>query len=279
MVYHINCKGKLIDFASAKVMAILNVTQYSFFDGGKYYGNPDKYLLRAEQILEEGADIIDVGCMATNPRAVELSEEEELRCVEEVLSQLVPRFGDAVISVDTWRSRVARLGVGMGAAIVNDISGGDFDPKMFETVAQLGVPYILMHTSGKPDVMQEHTNYLDPVGDIFLHLSRRLDALRLLGVSDVIIDPGYGFGKTCRQNYELLTNQIIFKELGCPLLAGLSRKSMLYGFLGTTAGEALNATTVVNTIALLNGADMLRVHDVRAAVEAVRIVGQCRDCK
>ena len=269
-----NCKGKLINFDTPKVMGILNITEYSFFDGGKYFNNPQKYLRQIEIMLEEGADIIDIGCMATNPYAKELSEEQELSITQDVLNNILPRFGDVIFSIDTWRSQVAEMAINMGVSIINDISGGEFDEKMFETVAKLQVPYILMHTSGKPEIMQQKTNYKDVVLDIFLYLSKRLEMLRLLGVNDVIIDAGFGFGKTVEQNYTLLRELHVFNQLDCPLLAGLSRKSMLYKFLETSPQEVLNATTVVNTIALLNGADILRVHDVKEAVEAVKIVGQ-----
>ena len=266
-----NCKGKLINFDTPKVMGILNITEYSFFDGGKYFNNPQKYLRQIEIMLEEGADIIDIGCMATNPYAKELSEEQEMSITQDVLNNILPRFGDVIFSIDTWRSQVAEMAINMGVSIINDISGGEFDEKMFETVAKLQVPYILMHTSGKPEIMQQKTNYKDVVLDIFLYLSKRLEMLRLLGVNDVIIDAGFGFGKTVEQNYTLLRELHVFKQLDCPLLAGLSRKSMLYKFLETSPQEVLNATTVVNTIALLNGADILRVHDVKEAVEAVKI--------
>ncbi len=267
-----NCKGKLIRFDVPKVMGILNITEYSFFDGGKYFNHPDKYLFRIEKMLEEGADIIDIGCMATNPYAKELSENEELHITEESLKNILPRFSDVTFSIDTWRATVAKTAIEMGVSIINDISGGEFDERMFPVVAQLQVPYILMHTSDKPEVMQQKTDYNNVVADIFLYLSKRLEILRLLGVNDVIIDPGFGFGKTVEQNYELLKQLSLFRELGCPLLAGLSRKTMLYKFLETTPQNVLNATTVVNTIALMHGADILRVHDVKEACEAVKIV-------
>ena len=270
----INCRGKLFSFDRPKVMGILNITEHSFFDGGKYHNNPAKYLSRIEEMLKSGANIIDIGCMATNPSSVELSEDEELLTTETVLANIIPQFPDVIFSIDTWRSKVARKAVEMGVAIINDISGGEFDPEMFDTVKQLNVPYILMHTSGRPNEMQQKTEYDDVVKDVFLYLSKRLDILRQMGVADVIIDPGFGFGKTVEQNYELLKQLSLFKELSCPVLAGVSRKAMLYRFLEITPQEALNATTVANTIALLNGVNILRVHDVREAAEAVRIVSQ-----
>ncbi|MDR0368385.1 MAG: dihydropteroate synthase [Bacteroidales bacterium] len=270
----INCKGKLFHFDTPKVMGILNITEYSFFDGGKYYNSPDKYLFRTEQMLKDGADIIDVGCMATNPLSVELSQEEELKTTENALKHIMLRFPDVIFSIDTWRASVARRAVEMGVAIVNDISGGEFDLEMFDTVKQLQVPYILMHTSGRPNEMQQKTQYENVVKEVFLYLSKRLDILRQMGINDVIVDPGFGFGKTTAQNYDMLKQLAVFKELDCPVLAGLSRKAMLYKLLDASPLEVLNATTVVNTIALLNGADLLRVHDVKEAVEAVKIVKQ-----
>ncbi|MDR1182515.1 MAG: dihydropteroate synthase [Bacteroidales bacterium] len=270
----LNCKGKLIHFDSPKIMGILNITEYSFFDGGKYYNNPDKYLFRIEKMLEEGADIIDVGCMATNPFAKELSEEEELHVMETALNNILPKFPDVIFSIDTWRASVAQTAVEMGVSIINDISGGEFDEDMFMVASQLQAPYILMHTSGRPEVMQQKTDYNNLVPDIFLYISKRLEKLRLLGVNDVIVDVGFGFGKTVPQNYTLLKHLDLFKELDCPLFVGLSRKTMLYKLLETTPQNVLNATTIANTIALLNGADILRVHDVKEASEAVKIVSQ-----
>jgi dihydropteroate synthase len=267
-----NCKGKLINFDTPKVMGILNITENSFFDGGKYSNNPDKYLQRIETMLEEGADIIDIGCMATNPQAKELSENEELKAVETALYNVIPRFPEVIFSIDTWRSQVAQTAVEMGVSIINDISGGDFDEKMFALVAKLQVPYILMHTSDKPEKMQQKTDYDNVVHDIFLYIRKKVEQLHLLGVNDVIIDMGFGFGKTIPQNYELLKHLPLFKSLSLPVLVGLSRKSMLYNLLNISPAEALNATTVVNTIALLNGADILRVHDVKEAKETVKIV-------
>ena len=267
-----NCNGKLIHFDSPKIMGILNITEHSFFDGGTYFNSPDKYLFRIETMLNEGADMIDIGCMATNPQAKELSEQEELKSAETALNHIIPRFSDVIFSIDTWRSSVAKMAVEMGVAMINDISGGQFDEKMFAVVAELQVPYILMHTSDKPEIMQQKTDYQDVINDMFLYLSKKLDTLRLLGVNDVIIDVGFGFGKTMSQNYNLLANLQVFKELGCPILAGLSRKSMLYNLLEITPQQALNATTVANTIALLNAANILRVHDVKEAREAVKIL-------
>ena len=266
-----NCKGNLINFNTPKIMGIVNITENSFYDGGKYV-KKDDFLMQIEKMLAEGADIIDIGCMATNPQAKELSEQEELKAVETVINNILPRFPDTIFSMDTWRSQVAQMAVEMGVAIINDISGGEFDTEMFATVAKLQVPYIVMHTSDKPHAMQQKTDYTDIVNDVFLYLSKKVEKLHLLGVNDVIVDCGFGFGKTIAQNYELLRNLSVFKTLNCPILVGMSRKSMLYELLNISPAEALNATTVVNTIALLNGADILRVHDVNEAKEAVKII-------
>lgn len=268
-----NCSGLLVSVNKPLVMGILNITQDSFFDGGLYQ-QKDAILKRVEQILNEGADIVDVGCMATNPQAKEISQEEELKILDYVGNILFPTYKDVLFSIDTYRSKVAARAVNMGFSIVNDISGGDFDPDMFETVAKLQVPYILMHTSGKPHEMQQKTNYNNVVQDIILIFSKKVQKLHTLGVNDIIIDPGFGFGKTVEQNYELMKNLSVFQTLQCPILVGISRKSMIYKLLDISPSEALNGTTVLNTFALMNGANILRVHDVKPAVEAVKIVSQ-----
>ena len=251
-------------------MGILNITDNSFYDGGKYVKSSD-FLFQIEKMLEEGADIIDIGCMATNPNAQELEEREELASVEKALNRIIRYFPDAVFSIDTWRASVAELAVEMGVSIINDVSGGDFDAEMFAAVAKLQIPYIAMHTSAKPHLMQQKTDYTDIVIDIFIHLSKKVEKLHLLGVNDVIIDVGFGFGKTIEQNYKLLNHLPFFKTLNCPILVGISRKSMLYKLLNISPAESLNATTVANTIALLNGADILRVHDVKEAKQVVEM--------
>ena len=271
MPYTINCNGRLLSTERPLVMGILNITRDSFFDGGRHYEEKD-YIAHAEKMLAEGADIIDIGCMSTRPGAETLPEAEELRVAAAAVRNLHARFPEAILSIDTWRASVARAAVENGAAIINDISGGDFDTEMFPTVAALQVPYILMHTSGTPEVMQQRTQYDDVVKSVFRHLSERLERLRLLNVKDVIADVGFGFGKTVEQNYELLRNFGIFKSLGCPLLCALSRKSMLYKVTGGTPSDALEATVAAHTIALIQGADMLRAHDVKAARDAISIV-------
>ncbi|MCR5190444.1 MAG: dihydropteroate synthase [Bacteroidales bacterium] len=271
MPYTINCNGRLLSTKRPLVMGILNITRDSFFDGGRHYEEKD-YIAHAKRMLAEGADIIDIGCMSTRPGAETLPEAEELRVAAAAVRNLHTRFPEATLSIDTWRASVARAAVENGAAIINDISGGDFDAGMFPTVAALQVPYILMHTSGTPEVMQQRTQYDDVVKSVFRHLSERLERLRLLNVKDVIADVGFGFGKTVEQNYELLRNFGIFKSLGCPLLCALSRKSMIYKVTGGTPSDALEATVAAHTIALIQGADMLRAHDVKAARDAIRIV-------
>lgn len=270
----INCQGRLISLENPLVMGILNATENSFYDGGRYVDSPEKYIERVETMLSEGADIIDIGVMSTHPNSIELSEKEESKRVKEVLSHLIPRFPNTIFSIDTWRSNIAQQAVDMGVSIVNDISGGEFDPAMFATIAKLKIPYILMHTSGKPDVMQQNTAYDDVVKDIYDYLSGRLEMLRALNVSDVIIDVGFGFGKTIDQNYELLRNIERFQFLDCPILIGVSRKYMFWKLLETTPDEALNASTVAHTYALLHGANILRVHDVKEAKEAIQIVNK-----
>ena len=264
------CNGKLLTLEQPLVMGILNVTADSFYDGGRYNSEKD-WLEHAEQLLSEGADIIDVGCMSTRPGAKTLPEEEELRIADNVTRSLATHFPQAILSIDTWRASVARRTVENGVAIINDISGGDFDTEMFNTVADLKAPYILMHTSGTPDVMQQNTQYGNVVAEVFRYLSERLEKLRLLNVKDVIVDVGFGFGKTVEQNFELLRNFSVFKWLDCPLLCALSRKSMLYKTIGCTPEEALPATVAAHTIALQQGADMLRAHDVKAAKDAISI--------
>ena len=268
-----NCNGKLLDLSSPVVMGILNITPDSFYDGGKYptTGNA---LIQAERMISEGAAIIDVGAVSTRPDAIEIDEKEEWSRLKAVLPVLRNKFPETIISVDTWRSSVAREAVACGADMINDISGGQFDQEMFKTVADLEVAYIMMHTQGTPVAMQLNPQYADVVEDVFDFFAENLRKLNKMGVrKNIIIDPGFGFGKTAKHNHELLSRLSKFKSFGFPVLAGLSRKSMIYKILGTQPSEALAGTTVLNTIALLNGADILRVHDVREAVEAIKLVG------
>ncbi|MDP5092513.1 MAG: dihydropteroate synthase [Polaribacter sp.] len=272
----INCKGKLIDVSSPKVMGILNITPDSFFDGGKYKNEAD-ILFQTEKMLNEGATFIDVGAYSSRPGAAHISEKEELNRILPVINLLVKIFPEIIISVDTFRSEIAKETIQNGAAMINDISGGKMDENMFQTVADLQVPYILMHMLGTPQNMQQNPVYEDVTKDIIRFFSEQIFKLHQLKVNDIIIDMGFGFGKTIAHNYEILKNLSLFKNLDAPILVGVSRKSMLYKPLEISANEALNATTAANTIALLNGATVLRVHDVKEAVEAIKIVKHLKE--
>ena len=272
----INCKGTLLDLNSPKVMGILNITPDSFYDGGMYK-DETTILNQTEKMLNDGATFIDVGAYSSRPGAAEVSEEEELKRIVPVVELLIKKFPDIIISIDTFRSKVAKETINLGAALINDISGGNLDSKMYGTVAKLKVPYILMHMAGTPKTMQNNPTYEDVTKDLIYFFSDKIDQLHRLNVSDIIIDVGFGFGKTIEHNFQLLRNMSLFQNLDKPILAGLSRKSMLYKTLDITSQEALNATTSANTIALLNGANILRVHDVKEAVEAVKLVNQLRE--
>ncbi len=269
----INCLGNLIDLSSPKVMGILNITPDSFYDGGKYKNN-DEILQQVDTMLQEGATFIDVGAYSSRPGAAHISEEEELARIVPIIDLLVNNFKSIVISVDTFRSKVADTTLKHGAAVINDISGGKMDNNMFATVAKHQVPYILMHMQGTPQNMQQNPQYKNVTTELITFFAEQLFKLHNLKVNDVIIDVGFGFGKTIDHNFELLQKLSLFKSLDAPILAGVSRKSMLYKTLNTDAANALNATTVANTITLLNGANILRVHDVKEAVEAVKIVSK-----
>ena len=257
-------------------MGILNITPDSFYDGGKYKNEAD-ILFQTEKMLNEGATFIDVGAYSSRPGAAHISEKEELKRILPVIDLLVKYFPEIIISVDTFRSEIAKKTIENGAAIINDISGGKMDEKMFQTVAELQVPYILMHMLGTPQNMQQNPVYEDVTKDIIRFFSEQIFKLHQLKMNDIIIDMGFGFGKALQHNYEILSNLALFKNLDAPILIGVSRKSMLYKPLDITANEALNATTAANTIALLNGANILRVHDVKEAVEAIKIVNQLRE--
>lgn len=253
-----------------KVMGILNVTPDSFYDGGRY--NDEKaVLLRVEKMLQDGADFIDVGGYSSRPGAEEVSEAEEITRVVNAVDIILKSFPDAVISVDTFRSKVAKEAVQHGAALINDIAAGTLDDQMFTTVANLNVPYILMHMRGNPKTMNKLTQYDNLLLEMVTFLQEKVSNLRELGVKDIIIDPGFGFAKTIQQNYEVLRNLNYFEILGLPILMGVSRKSSIYKPLQIEPAEALNGTTVLNTIALMNGASILRVHDVKEAVEATKL--------
>ncbi len=267
----INCNGTLIDLSAPKVMGILNITPDSFFDGGKH-NNPTAIINQVEKMLGEGATFIDVGAYSSRPGAKHISEEEELDRIIPVIKLLASEFSNILISVDTFRSNVAEQSIQQGACMINDISAGEMDANMFSTVAKLQVPYIMMHMQGTPQNMQQNPVYNNVVTDLLYYFSKKIAELQKLGVNDIITDVGFGFGKTIDHNYQLLKHLAQFKNLEKPLLVGLSRKGMLYKPLGITAEFALNATTAANTIALLNGANILRVHDVKEAVEAIKIV-------
>jgi dihydropteroate synthase len=269
-----NFNGKLSQ-DTPLIMGILNVTEDSFYDGGQYTDDA-RILQRAEEILTEGGDIIDIGAMSTKPNAKELPEEEELTKIVHTVRLLRERFPDVVLSIDTYRATVAKAAIESGANIINDISGGTFDPDMIPTVGKLQVPYVLMHTPAKPAEMQQHTDYKDILGEMLQFFGRQIAQLHEQAVHDIILDPGFGFGKTLEQNYYLMQNLEVFHELGYPLLVGISRKSMIYKLLDTTPDHALNGTTVLNTVALMKGAAILRVHDVREAVETRKIVQTMR---
>ncbi len=262
--------GKL-SASTPLIMGILNVTEDSFYDGGRYVSDA-AILKRAAQILNEGGDIIDIGAMSTRPDAQEIPENEEITRIVRAVRLLREEFPEAVLSIDTYRAAVAEAAVEAGADMINDISGGTFDPEMIPTVGKLQVPYCLMHTTAKPSVMQQYTDYQDILGEMLQFFGRQLEILHENSVHDIILDPGFGFGKTLEQNYFLMNNLEVFLELGYPLLVGISRKSMIYKLLKTTPEHALNGTTVLNTIALMKGASILRVHDVKEASEVRKIV-------
>lgn len=266
----IRCKGQLIDLATPKVMGILNVTPNSFFDGGKYK-NYTEILSRVEKMLNEGATFIDIGAYSSKPSAEFVSEEEELQRIVPIVQLILEHFPETLISIDTFRSEVAKACIENGAAIINDISAGNLDTKMLETIAKYNVPYIMMHMRGTPQTMQTMTNYDNIVKEILFYFSERVAKARSFGINDLIVDPGFGFAKTLEQNYEVLQKMEFFEMLELPLLAGISRKSMIYKTLHSSADEALNGTTVLNTIALTKGAKILRVHDVREAMECVTL--------
>lgn len=272
MPEYINVKGRLMDLSEPKVMGILNVTPDSFY-GGCRAVTEDEIGKRVRQILDEGADIIDIGAYSSRPYAEDVPEGEEMRRLRKGLEVIARVSPDAVVSVDTFRSRVAAECVERyGVAMINDISAGAMDAAMWDTVVRLNVPYVMMHMQGMPQNMQDAPHYENVEREVFLYFARRVEALRSRGVKDIILDPGFGFGKTLEQNYELMAHLEDFRLFGLPLLVGVSRKSMIYNLLGTSPEESLNGTTVLNTVALLAGANILRVHDVREAVEAISVI-------
>lgn len=274
----INCKGQLLELDKPIAMGILNITPDSFYDGGKH--TDIKHIKQhIQQMLFDGAKIIDVGAYSSRPGAKDISAEEELDRLRPVLQLLQKDFPDTIVSVDTFRSQIAKTIVEeYGVAIINDISGGEMDKKMFDTVALLQVPYVLMHMQGTPQNMQQNPEYQDVVMDVIDYFSEKLALLKALGVHDVILDPGFGFGKTVEHNYQILNNLHEFNLFGMPILAGLSRKSMIYKLLNCKPEEALNGTSVLNTLALMHGASILRVHDVKEAIEAIELYSKTISC-
>ena len=269
---NISCKGKLIDLTTPKIMGILNITPDSFYDGG-VFNNTDRALAQTEKMLLEGATFIDVGGASSKPGAVEISIDEELARVLPIIEEIQKRFPEAIISIDTYRSVVAQQAVATGAAIVNDISGGNLDAKMLGTVGALGgVPYIAIHMQGKPQNMQDNPSYDNVLVAIRSFFAAKIDEAHKVGIHDIIIDPGFGFGKTLDHNYSLLKSLSSMQMDGIPMLIGLSRKSMIHKLLEIEAADALNGTTVLNTIALQQGAQILRVHDVKEAQQAIHLI-------
>ena len=269
----INCKGQIIYLSTPKIMGILNITPNSFYDGGKY-SLENNAIAQVEKMLKEGATFIDIGAYSSKPNAEFVSEEEELNRIIPVVKTLIKEFPESLLSIDTFRSTVAQECINNGAALINDISAGSLDEKMMEVIASNNVPYIMMHLRGTPQTMQDQTNYEHLINEILTYFSDKVNKARSLGINDLIIDPGFGFAKTTDQNYEILSNLELFKMLELPILAGVSRKSMIYKTLDTSPEEALNGTTVLNTIAITKGATIIRVHDVKEAMECVKLCGK-----
>lgn len=269
----LNCNGNLLDLTQPKVMGVLNLTPDSFFDGGMYK-DEDQIIARVKKMILDGAAIIDVGAYSSKPNAASVSVEEEKKRLLPVIKLLIKQFPNLIISVDTFRAEIANLAVNEGAAIINDISAGVLDANMFKTIAELQVPYIMMHMRGNPQTMQSLTNYENLTQEVIYYFSQRINKARDLGINDLVIDPGFGFAKTREQNFELLNKLELLSVLDCPVLVGVSRKSMIYKTLDITPQDALNGTTVLNTIALQKGAKILRVHDVKEAVEAIKLVNE-----
>jgi dihydropteroate synthase len=266
----LNIRGELYTIDTPKVMGILNITPDSFYDGGKYTSEKDQ-LLRVEKMLNEGADFIDIGAQSSRPGAQEIGAEKEIAMLCPTIESIRNHFPDTILSIDTWHAKVAKSAYNFGADIINDISGGTFDKEMFRTILELQIPYILMHTGDRPEVMQNNPIYENVLKEVIYFMSKQIAELNLLGVNDIIIDPGFGFGKTLEHNYELLKNLNHFSFLEAPILVGISRKSMIYKYLNLKPDDSLNSTTALNMIALKNGADILRVHDVKEAKECVEL--------
>jgi dihydropteroate synthase len=272
----LNLKGEIMDLSRPQVMGILNLTPDSFY-GNSRISSVDAALQRVENCLQEGASFIDIGAYSSRPGADEVSMEEELERIIPAVEAISKRFPEAKLSIDTFRAKVARESIEAGAHLINDISGGELDEAMFETVADLKVPYVLMHMKGNPKTMQKNPEYENITLEVTGYFAAKLQKLKALGVHDVILDPGFGFAKTLSHNYELMNHLTDLDLFGLPVLVGISRKSMIYKLLGTSPDEALNGTSILNTIALQKGASILRVHDVRAAAECITLVEKLQE--
>ena len=263
-------KHKKIDLSTKMVMGILNLSYNSFYDGGKY--NSDKEIInQVEKMLLEGASIIDIGAQSSKPGSHEISESEELIKLTQCIKLIKTKFPNTILSIDTYRSHVAEQCINNGADIINDISAGELDKNMYQTIAKFQVPYIIMHMKGVPLTMQEHPIYTNVIKEIFTYFEKKIKKLKQIGINDIAIDPGFGFGKTTGDNYKILNNLKKLKELNKPILIGASRKSMIYNVIEKKSENSLNGTTIINTIALQNGANILRVHDVKEAIESIKI--------
>ena len=268
----LNIKGSLLDLSSPKIMGILNVTPDSFYDGG-VYSNENEILKQAEKMILDGVDIIDIGGYSSKPGAKTITIREEEKRVLPIIKLIYKTFKKTIISVDTFRSEIAEKSLNAGASIINDISGGDFDNNIYKIAERYKAPYIMMHMKGNPSNMQINPTYQNINYEIIKDLSKKIDFAQKKGVCDIIIDPGFGFGKTIEHNYQILNNLKLYKVLHKPILIGVSRKSMIYKLLKTDPSKALNGTTALNTIALINGANILRVHDVKQANEVIKLCG------
>ncbi len=268
----INCAGKLIDLSIPKIMGILNITPDSFYDGGRY--NSDKKILdHVEKMIIDGAIFIDIGAYSSRPGGVDIDENEELKRIIPAIELVNKKFPEIIISIDTFRSKVAEACLNSGASIINDISASQLDEKMMETIAKYNVPYIIMHMKGNPQNMMNKTNYDDMLQEMIKYFSKKINQAISYKINDIIIDPGFGFAKNIKQNYDLLNHLDLLKILDKPIMVGISRKSMIYKSLDSTPEEALNGTTVLNTVALIKGASILRVHDVKEANECIKLIG------
>ncbi|HAN18099.1 MAG: dihydropteroate synthase [Bacteroidetes bacterium GWC2_33_15] len=270
----IKCRGEIIDLSEPQIMGILNITPDSFYDGGRYK-SADEIKNRVSEMIHEGCDILDIGAFSTRPGAENITENEERNRLTPVLELIKHQFPDLILSVDTFRSGIAKYVVeNFNVDIINDISAGDLDSKMLDTIAELNVPYIMMHMKGTPETMQQNPEYKNVVKEVIGYFSKKVQQAKLMGISDVIIDPGFGFGKTIEHNYQLLKHLDDFRIFELPVLVGLSRKSMIYKTLDISPDESLNGTTVLNTLALVGGANIVRVHDIKAAREAIHLVNK-----